>query len=115
MKMTGLVLLVVMVFAFSTVLFADDKGRTGEELFGQFCAPCHPKGGNILDSKKTLSRKDREENGVRTFEDILKKIRNPGAFNFHPSKWSGMKIFDEKTLPDEDAGKIATYVIDTFQ
>jgi mono/diheme cytochrome c family protein len=67
-----------------------------------------------LNREKTLSAKDRAENNILTADDIVKKMRNPGAFNFHPNKWSGMKIFDEKTLSDADAKKIADYIVKAF-
>jgi len=77
----------------------------GEALFKQHCAVCHPEGGNIVNPQKTLHKKDREVNGVRTASDIVWKMRNPG---------SGMLKFDERTLSDIDAKEIAEYVLKTF-
>lgn len=114
MKTPRLFLVLLMLFGFAASLFAGDAQQTGESLFKQNCSPCHPDGGNILNKDKTLSKKDREMNNIKTAEDIVKKMRNPGAFDFHPSKWSGMKIFDEKKLSDEDASKIAEYILKTF-
>jgi cytochrome c6 len=101
----------------ATALFAQSAtmGRTGEELFKENCAVCHPDGGNMLNPSKTLHRKDLEANGITNPRDIVRKMRNPGAFPTHPSEWSGMKMFDEKTISDEDALRIADYIINAFK
>ena len=85
---------------------AAKKASTGEELFMKHCAVCHPNGGNIVNPKKTLSKKDREANGFKTAKDLVKNMRNPGP---------GMNKFDTKTLPDKDAKAIADYVLKTFK
>jgi cytochrome c6 len=113
-KLMSLFLVLLLFFGFEVVLFAEDSGRTGEELFRQNCLPCHPDGGNIFNKQKTLFRKDREKSGIKTAEDIVEKMRNPGAFDFHPDKWSGMKIFDRQKLSDADAKEIADYIMKTF-
>ncbi len=74
-------------------------------MFKQNCESCHPKGGNIINPQKTLDKKSREANNVRTAGDIVKAMRNPGP---------GMTKFDEKALPDADAREIANYIIKTF-
>lgn len=84
---------------------AGATGQSGEALFKQHCAVCHVNGGNIVNPQKTLSKKDRETNNVKSVQDILKKVRNPGP---------GMTPFDKKTLPDKDARKIAEYILKTF-
>lgn len=81
------------------------EAKTGEELFKQHCAVCHPDGGNTINPKKTLHRSNREENGIKTAEVLIKNMRNPGP---------GMTKFDEKSLPDTDAKAIAEYVLKTF-
>ena len=78
---------------------------TGEALFKQHCAVCHPDGSNIMNAKKTLHKADRAANGVKNAADIIKKVRNPGP---------GMTKFDTKALPDNDAHKIAEYIIKTY-
>ncbi|HBH60649.1 MAG TPA: cytochrome C [Nitrospiraceae bacterium] len=83
----------------------EDIGPTGEELFKQNCAVCHPEGGNIINSQKNLHEEDRDEFGIRTPEDIIKIMRNPGP---------GMRVFDENTVSDRDAQKIAEYILKTF-
>jgi cytochrome c6 len=80
-------------------------GKTGEQLFKENCASCHPDGGNIVNPAKTLKKKDREANKIRTAADVVKTMRNPGP---------GMPAFDPKTIPDKDARKIGEYVIKTF-
>ncbi|HET6515706.1 MAG TPA: c-type cytochrome [Thermodesulfovibrionales bacterium] len=88
--------------------------QSGEALFQKNCAICHPKGGNIFNKEKTLWKKDREANGIMTAQDIIKKMRNPGAFDVHPNKFTGMTVFDARTLSESDAAKIADYILKTF-
>jgi cytochrome c6 len=105
------------VFLLSSSLSAKDApaGRSGEELFKEHCAACHVNGGNILSPQKTLSRKDREANNIKSADDIVRKMRNPGPFPTHPQEWAGMKMFDQKTVSDDDARKIADYILKTFE
>ncbi len=84
---------------------ARGEGNNGEALFKQHCSVCHPDGGNIVNPAKTLHKKDREANGVKTSSDIVRKMRNPGP---------GMTQFDEKTISEKDAGAIAGYILKTF-
>ncbi len=114
MKAARLFMVLFLLLGFTAALFAEDAGQTGETLFRKNCSACHPDGGNIFNKQKTLSKKDREMNKIYTADDIVKKMRNPGAFDFHPNKWSGMKVFDEQKLSDTDAGKIAQYILRTF-
>jgi cytochrome c6 len=114
MKTTLTVLMLLMFLGLGAALYAQVGSQTGEELFRKNCSPCHPDGGNILNAQKTLFKKDREANGITSAADIVRKMRNPGAFDFHPNQWSGMKVFSEKALSDTDARKIADYIIKTF-
>jgi cytochrome c6 len=82
------------------------KGKTGEALFKEHCAVCHPDGGNIINPQMTLHKKSLAENGITKPEGIINKMRNPGP---------GMTEFDEKTIPDEEAKKIAEYILETFK
>ncbi|MDA8098146.1 MAG: c-type cytochrome [Nitrospiraceae bacterium] len=84
--------------------FGEEK--SGEAMFKQFCAVCHPDGGNIVNPAKTLHKKDRDANNVKTAADIMNKMRNPGP---------GMTKFDTKTLPDKEAKEIAEFVLKTFK
>ena len=78
---------------------------SGEGLFRQNCAMCHPDGGNIINPQKTLHKDVREQNGINTAEDIIKKMRNPAP---------GMSTFDETDLSDKEAKGIAEYILKTF-
>lgn len=84
----------------------DSKEKVGEKLYKQHCAVCHPNGGNIVNPKKTLHKKDLEASGIRKAEDIIKTMRNPGP---------GMLKFDAKTIPDKEAKEIAEYIMKTFK
>jgi cytochrome c6 len=84
---------------------AHAAAPNGKALFEANCAVCHKNGGNIINPQKTLSRTDREDNGVKSASDIVKKMRNPGP---------GMTKFDKNTLPDKDAKAIAEYIEHTF-
>jgi cytochrome c6 len=99
-----------MTAAFFTSLFIVPatyaKGKSGEELFKENCSMCHPNGGNIINPRFTLHRKDREAHGVMKAEDIIGRMRNPGP---------GMTRFDKKTIPDKDARKIAEFILKTFE
>jgi len=109
MKKTFLASIVVLAVCFSVSSgFAKEaeKGKSGEELFKQHCAVCHPDGGNIVNPQFTLRKKDREAHGVKKASDIVGKMRNPGP---------GMTQFDKKTIPDKDAKKIAEYILKTFK
>jgi cytochrome c6 len=79
--------------------------KVGEHLFKLHCAICHPGGGNIINPQKPLRKERREAFGVKTAEDIIHLMRNPGP---------GMSVFDESTISNEDAKKIAEYVLKTF-
>ncbi len=85
--------------------YAWGAGQSGEALFKQNCSVCHVDGGNIVNPQKTLHKKDRVANGVKTASDIMNKMRNPGP---------GMTKFDKKTIPDKDAHKIADYILKTY-
>ncbi len=85
---------------------ATTSAKTGEELFYDRCAACHPNGGNVLNPQKTLQKIDREARGIRTPEDIVRTMRNPGP---------GMTRFTPDLLSDADARKIAEYVITTYK
>jgi cytochrome c6 len=92
-----------------SVMFAgsvDAAQPTGETLFKQHCAVCHVDGGNLIAPQKTLHKKDREANNIKTAEAIIKTMRNPGP---------GMTQFNEKTMPEKDAKAIAEYILTTFK
>ncbi|MBJ6801912.1 c-type cytochrome [Geomonas sp. Red259] len=81
-------------------------GLTGEQLFKQHCAVCHPNGGNTITPAKTLSAKAMADRSKITKpEDIVKIMRNPGP---------GMNKFDEGMISNDDAQKIGQYILATF-
>lgn len=98
--------LAIAVLVFGAAGTAKAAGKSGEALFKQHCSPCHPDGGNNVNPQKTLHKKDREANGVKTASDIVGKMRNPGP---------GMTTFDKNTIPDKDAKEIAKYILKTFK
>jgi mono/diheme cytochrome c family protein len=115
MKTSRLFLVLLVLLGFAVAPFAEEADQTGEALFKQNCSSCHPDGGNIFNKSKTLSKDDRETNGINTADDIVKKRRNPGALDLsHPNQWCGMKVFDETKLSDRDLRKIAEYILKTF-
>ncbi len=106
-KTLFILFLAICIMGAAAVVFAEKASDTskGEQLFNANCKVCHPDGGNIINPKKTLHKADREANGVKKVEDILKRMRNPGP---------GMTKFDKKTISDKDARAIASYVLKTF-
>ncbi len=77
----------------------------GEALFVRHCAVCHPNGGNIINPEKPLDRASLERNGITDPADIVAIMRKPGP---------GMMIFDQNVISDQDAEKIAEYILKTF-
>jgi cytochrome c6 len=98
-----LVVASILIFLPGSKGLAADK--TGEALFKEHCTACHPDGGNIINPKKTLHKKDMVANKVLSEADIIAVMRNPGP---------GMLKFDEKTIPQKDAQAIAQYILRTF-
>ena len=98
---------VLIIVCMAVAVFAQKSAGNsyGETKFKQMCAVCHPGGGNIVNPKKTLHKKDREANNIKTVKDIMRLVRKPGP---------GMTIFNEQSLSDKDAKAIAKYVIATF-
>jgi len=85
---------------------SEKKESKGAKLFQERCAVCHPNGGNIIKPALTLHKKDMDAHGVKSANDIVGKMRNPGP---------GMTRFDAKTISDKDAKEIAEYIQKTFK
>jgi len=85
---------------------AEKKESKGAKLFQDHCAACHPAGGNIIKPALTLHKKDMDAHGVKSANDIVGKMRNPGP---------GMTRFDAKTISDKDAKEIAQYILTAFK
>ncbi len=83
-----------------------EQAKTGEALFKQHCAVCHPDGGNIVKPEYTLHGKALTMHKITKPEDIVKVMRYPEQ---------GMTRFDETAIPDKDAAEIARYILDTFK
>jgi cytochrome c6 len=84
---------------------AETGSTAGADLFEQHCAVCHSGGGNIVNKQKTLYKDVRESNGIKSTDDIIKIMRNPGP---------GMSAFDKTAISDKDAKEIADYILKTF-
>jgi cytochrome c6 len=80
--------------------------RDGEALFKQYCAVCHPDGGNVSDPERTLRGSALKRNHITMPEDVVRVMRSP---------LSRMIRFDVTTLSDGDARAIAVYVLKTFK
>ncbi len=78
----------------------------GNELFDEFCVMCHPDGSNKITPDRPLFRKSLESRNIKTTEDIIKIMRNPGK---------GMLKFSKEKLSDDEAKKIAEYIQETFK
>ena len=101
------VLSVICLFsAFGVSVEGASKASKGEKLFMKHCSKCHPNGGNVVTVTKTLNPKDREANNVKTEEDIIKLMRNPGP---------GMVKFGKDVISEKDAKSIADYIMKTFK
>lgn len=82
------------------------KESLGEKLFMKHCSKCHPNGGNVVTVTKSLNPQDRQANNIKTEEDIVKLMRNPGP---------GMVKFGKDVISEEDAKAIAEYIMKTFK
>jgi cytochrome c6 len=85
---------------------AEKNESKGAKLFQQHCAACHPDGGNIIKPAMTLHKKDMDVHGVKTADDIVGKMRNPGP---------GMTRFDTKSISDKDAKEIAQHILQAYK
>jgi cytochrome c6 len=102
-----IIILAVAALSFMFLGQAVSEGKiNGKAEFIEHCAACHPDGGNVINSAKTLKQKDLKVNGLNKPEDIVKLMRNPGP---------GMTKFDKKTVPDKTAKTIAEYIFKTFK
>lgn len=105
-KLLAVLLAVTVIGVFVVACYADGDDASGEALFKEHCAVCHPDGNNIVNPAFKLHEKDLEANGITKASQIVDKMRNPGP---------GMTKFDKKTISDKDAMNIAEYVLKTFK
>jgi cytochrome c6 len=89
-----------------SAVVSPPSGRNGEALFKQYCAACHPDGGNVSDPERTLRGSVLKRNHITTPDDLVRVMRTPR---------SRMIRFDVTTLSDGDALAIAEYVLKTFK
>lgn len=108
MKRTIFTIAVISILGIGAAAFAEKPAanNSGEAKFKGHCAVCHPDGGNIVNTKKTLHKKDLMAGNIKNEADIVKIVRKPGP---------GMTTFDANTLSDKDAGEIAKYILTTFK
>jgi cytochrome c6 len=105
-KLLAVLMAVAVIGVLVVACYAADNSTSGEALFKEHCAVCHPGGNNIVSPEFKLHKKDLEAHGITKAPQIVDKMRNPGP---------GMTKFDKKTISDEDALKIAEYVLKTFK
>jgi len=92
--------------AFVLSVQADMDGKIDAKAeFQKHCAVCHPEGGNIINKAKPLTKEARKANGIKSWKDIVAKMRKPGP---------GMTKFDKKEISDKEAKAIAEYILKTF-
>lgn len=107
MKKSLVTATLIAVGAFALNAQADMEGKMDAKAeFEKHCAVCHPAGGNIVNQAKPLGKAALAKDGIKSWKDIVAKIRNPGP---------GMTKFDKKGMPDKEAKAIAEYVLKTFK
>ena len=110
MKKTMISMAILLAVCLSaTTGFCDTKKGEkidGKKEFEEYCAGCHPDGGNTINAQKPLHSKSLKANGVKSEKDIIAKMRNPGP---------GMTRFDDKTISNKEATAIAKYIMKAFK
>lgn len=86
---------------------SENERLTGRQLFEKYCAVCHQNGGNIVNPKKTLKKKDRDANGITSVDKLTGYMMNPGP---------GMPrlVHEDREITREQAASIAAYIMETF-
>ncbi len=84
---------------------SSQEASVAKDLFEKHCAACHPNGGNIMNSEKTLATESLAESGIKTPRDIVQVLRNPGE---------GMPKYDEQKIPEDQALKLGEYILETY-
>jgi cytochrome c6 len=98
--------LLVIVFCRAMSAEAASNASQGKQAFVKNCAVCHPNGGNVINTAKSLHKKDLAKSGINGPTDIVGNMRNPGP---------AMTRFDDKAIPDKTARAIAEYILNTFK
>jgi len=102
-KLIALLAALLAVNGTSAVLAASPEAASA---FEANCDECHPGGRNVITPAKDLRLLTLRANGIKSAQDIVAKMRNPGP---------GMTRFDPKDLPDTEALAIAEYILATFK
>jgi cytochrome c6 len=107
MKKILVTVTLVAVGAFAVSVQADTEGKMDAKAeFEKHCAVCHPGGSNVINKAKPLTKEALTKNAIKSWKDIVAKMRNPGP---------GMTKFDKKDISDKEAKAIAEYVLKTFK
>ena len=106
-KMILFIVLVLGISGIAGMALAEKASSkiSGEAKFKELCVMCHKDGGNIVNPKKTLHKKDLEANNIKTVADIVKTMRSPGP---------GMTKYSEKVISNKEANEVAEYILNTF-
>jgi cytochrome c6 len=90
-------------FAVSTAFSQDGpKGKSGEVLYKQYCAGCHPKGGNVIKSDKVLKGSSYLKDEQK-FAAWLRKPVQP------------MPPFPPAKISDAEAKDLLTYILEQLK
>ncbi|MEK6744493.1 MAG: c-type cytochrome [Nitrospirota bacterium] len=100
-----LLLILIAVVGSTGMKSMEAAEKTGEQLFVEHCVMCHPDGGNIINPKKTLLKKDLAANNIKTADAVIKLMRKPGT---------GMTAFSTSLISDTEARKISDYIFKKF-
>lgn len=93
--------------AFALIARADTASTLdAKAAFDKYCGSCHANGGNSINPAKPLHKSALEKNGVKSWQDGIAKMRNPGP---------GMTKFMPKDISDPEAKVITKYILATFQ
>jgi cytochrome c6 len=94
-----------------TILISNGNAEVNGKLdakaaYDTHCASCHPAGGNIINKTKSLKKADLQKSGVKNWQDVVAKMRNPGP---------GMQPFSKQVISDKEAKALAEYILKTFK
>jgi cytochrome c6 len=86
---------------------AAGGGISGKRLFDKHCALCHKDGGNMVNPKKTLGKKDLDASGLNTADALVGYMISPGQ---------GMPklVHEDREITTVQAQGIANYILETF-
>ena len=102
--MCSVVIVAILALAVAGIAKEAEK-KSGEELFKQHCAACHPDGKNIINPKKTLNKKDLEANFIPSFLQVVGEI----------PKTVSEKNLDRKLREEFQQGGGTIYKFDDFR